>query len=444
MQDCIWDQYDLLQARISEIGQTIATLEAEEGQRLFDYQRYGLFLIRDLRRIRVQEVVDDTKAQLTQEFETSREAAPATYHTSSTSYLGWTSKDKLVYSQQPALNPYETGIPSLCEHIRAIRAPQVLIQYKKHIHQTFPLFVEKVGRIVKPDEHDPGAEAIIQGLQPLLKSCTYELQLQAKKLVRDIVEDAFKDIPGTDGLKDSIKHKIDADWFILSSRALNTVVENRGVISKKTKMKHFANRCNWPADISKLMHPVLKHAHKSYTNKFELLEEALIKTFQQQGSSVFGVIDQTPAKLVTVTRAGGYWKVRFNHLVLPEVRRMVVELGGVMSLIRRPISTAEHNVVNSTSISRIIDALFDNVIRAENMPGSSPNVPHIKMQKAKIEELFLDKDNHIMDQVIKTLISEIILLVGGKIEDHMERIESTFNDCLESIEQNALQPTIFS
>jgi hypothetical protein len=76
--------------------------------------KYKTYLERKRKERKVKERAKDITQELSGKLQgRNSEDTVQTFHISATDYLAWTKRDKIIFRDQPALTPEDTGIPGL-------------------------------------------------------------------------------------------------------------------------------------------------------------------------------------------------------------------------------------------------------------------------------------------------------------------------------------------
>jgi hypothetical protein len=147
-----------------------ATAADEEGEdvKVAQINRYKLYL----QRFKKAQMVKDRAAEISDKLGAtleglSSDGAVDIIHTSTSDYMNWIKSDRIPFSNQPALSPEETGVPTIRKFLFNLPASQNFRDYNSHIDIAVPAFVDKLKRVVTQSDRDAGFRTIADDFDDL-------------------------------------------------------------------------------------------------------------------------------------------------------------------------------------------------------------------------------------------------------------------------------------
>jgi hypothetical protein len=359
---------------------------------------------------------------------------PEVMHTSASNYLIWIKNEKTTFKDQPALSPEETGIPALRRFFFDTRATQNLKDHIRHVETEVPAFVEKLKRVVTQSDRDVGFITIANEIDELrgriLGDMSKLLKWHCLSYSLNSVSKIKKD---STAYKEQVKSIIQKRWTILKSAAFTRLLKSRGTVFKGTsKAKGLENTVNWNSELASILRPGFHRWYTTHSEHLRDLRAALPPCIDRLYYETLDLINKSAANLITVEKVKLKWVPLHRPMqskLLAMVEEMIAEEKRLMN--RATLEEERENIV----IAAITDNIFDDVLlSAPALKVTAPGKPKryvtsiLKFRKARLEEHFLNSEEHFVDRTIQEFKNQLDLKIQGLIDKHIARLHAFFDD----------------
>ncbi|KAF2277958.1 uncharacterized protein EI97DRAFT_488099 [Westerdykella ornata] len=340
-----------------------------------------------------------------------------TFHVSAADYMTWLKSDKLMFMDQPALSPVETGIPSLRQYLFSLPADRNLQDYTAHLFHEVPNIVSKIKRVVNSSERNTGYRDIANDfgrlravlVPQLLDYIKEEFQKQTAKSMVKMHAESRHYINKVD--------KVIGSWLILKGPTLNRILKSSGTIPPGvSKAKGLEKGCNWNEDLAPL----------------QSSGDLLIKAIEFVHQKLREKMEKPTCGVSTTEEAKRQYKP-YELSIRVKALSCVKEIKTKLEYIRRRATMEDGRQTNF--MSSVTEPLFDQVFKAfpqitgwttRNRPKYAE--PRIGFQRKKIHALFLDPKKHFVDRVLKGFEHYVNTLISDILSRYIERIDKDLEE----------------
>lgn len=440
---CAGDGYDhikaqILQAQEGALQASEEDDEAKEGK----YSKYKTYLERCLKVIKIDETAHGLSSILSEDLQKYFQNIPEIHHVSAADYMKWIAKEKILFRDQPALTPEDTGIPALRKFLMSLPADRNLTCYTIHLQTTVPAMIEQIQRVVTPLDRDEGFRAIAEACELVNVQFMKEITSQAKSTIQNLSKQCLSLARQDSGqYKKTMDRQIRKDWISLKGAAFQSVVKSKGLIPKgRSRAQALAEGCNWNMEIAKVLKPGFEDYHIAHTELMGVWKDLVLKIFDGHYQTVRRTINNSAANLNTIEKSKWrwgklmlFWRSKLQGLM----QQLVAEESQFFS---HTVSTVDRE---NKLIALVTDDLYEQVFLATpDLKKSSPGkpkqyvTPRIKFQKDLMEELFLEKD-HIVDRVLSLYNKKLNNCLTKLVEKGLGAINSLFNNYIVWLKEHA-------
>ncbi|ORY15215.1 hypothetical protein BCR34DRAFT_478262 [Clohesyomyces aquaticus] len=429
MSQCSGSCYDPIKARI-HIADDEATQAEEDDDAVKGDQiaKYKMHLERQLKQRKIEERAADISRELAIKLQgREKDDVPSCYHLSAADYMKWIKRDKILFRDQPALSPQMTGIPSLRQFLFALPAQKNLDSYTAHINVVVPALLENVKRVVTECDRDVGFRNLADEFDRVRDKNMKMLDFELKKLLREACDEGLvKWREQCEVCKEQVDGKLKKTWFMLKGPTFNKILKGRGVVLKGTsRARGLEDGCDWNLELAGILAPGFKNWFLVQSEVLKRLRCAIPRALDAIYVKLLGTMNNSAANLGTVEKAKKKWKP-FRDRVQAKISVLVdrIEESQTQLFRRGTMEDANQNSV----ISSITDPLFDDVFAAtpEIRPGNGKYkkyvTPRIQFKKDRMKTLFLEPDNHFVDQVINTFQTTVDKTMEDLVDEHLKDI----------------------
>jgi hypothetical protein len=286
--------------------------------------------------------------------------------------MAWIKKDKVLFRDQPALLPEETGVPGLRQYLFVLPATNNLLSYQKHIYFDVPFFLKKIRRVVDTSERDIGfrtlADAFDKIHPPFISQVlNYTKQHFFKNIVKISMQAMRADSPR---YKEQVNDLVTKHWMELKAQTMNRILKSKGVVPPGTsRAKGLEYGCDWNLQLAKILSPGFKAWCAAQARTMRDIESILVNCFYVFHNNVMATIDQSAAGVSATEKAKSKYK--------PIPQTIKAKLMGIMPAIKSKQeqlllrATMEDGRQNSF-IATITDSMYDDIFKAvPALKGSS-------------------------------------------------------------------------
>src|SRR5690242_3541150 len=177
---------------------------------------------------------------------------PTFFHVSAASYMEWIKKEKIIFTNQPALSPEATGIPALRRLLYHLPAQNNLNDLTTHVNVVIPTFIEKMKRASTQSDRDSGFRTLADEFDEKIRKLQLnDLLKQAKWSFACITFQSLGKVKDDVGAyKAQTKKIIKQDWFFFKGQTWNRVLKARGTIPKgASRAQGLQEGCSWNRDL---------------------------------------------------------------------------------------------------------------------------------------------------------------------------------------------------
>ncbi|RMZ67957.1 Dynamin GTPase domain [Pyrenophora seminiperda CCB06] len=454
LSQCSGGEYDRINEMLQDVEEREVGLdddddddESSKKRRLFEQYRTYLERCRKQRKIlqRADHISTELKSKLQVR---STKDMPQIYHTSASEYMDWIRKPKLGFAVQPSLSPEMTGIPAIRAFLYSLPAQQNLRDYENHIKTVIPAFVEKVKRTVTENDRDGGFRTIADDLDSLRRNFMKRLLSQVKSAFRDASSNSTariqNDIPT---FKEQLEERLAEDWLLLKAGAFNRMVKGRGVVPKgASKAKGLEHGRHWTKEIAEMLTPGLTKWFNTYRTRMVIIDPALHQALNDLHRKTITCINDSSANMVTIEKAKKKWNTVLTRLQT----KLAVMMDSVKKAEKLMYERAtmefgqEHNLIADVT-GELYATIFEAVPEEKPaVPGKNGKMPakryvmsKLKFQKKVMEHLFLDPDNHLVDQILTQLQEEFNEDISQLLDTHFTGMEKMLEEMSENLRAEA-------
>lgn len=448
LSQCSGGEYDRINEMLQEVEDRETSLEDDDDDEDGDnskkrrlIEQYRTYLERSRKQIKIMQRAENISTELKSKLQgRSTKAMPQIFHISASEYMDWIRKAKLSFSNQPALSPEMTGIPAIRSFLYSLPAQQSLRDYESHINVAIPAFIDKIKRTVTDNDRDGGFRTIADDFDSFRKNFTTRLLTQAKSAFRDASNNSIarinSDIPV---FKEQLEENLTTDWLTLRAGAFNRIVKCRGVVPKgASKAKGLEEGCHWTRELAEMLAPGFNKWFNAHTSRMKIVALALHQGLDQLHHKTIISMDGSSANMVTIEKAKRKW-ASFRTKLLAKLMVMVDEVSKVETLMYED-ATMEFGRERNL-IAYVTDDLYAEVFNA--VPEEKPPLPaksgkkkptkryvmsKIKFQKKKMEDLFLNPENHFVDQVFTKFQRKLDDNLNQLLDNHFAGIEKLLEE----------------
>jgi hypothetical protein len=444
LSQCEGEEYDNIKQFLQQVEDQEAELDddddsneedphAKKRGQLNKYKSY-------LERTRKQRFISTRASTISNALATSlqgrsAQSNPQVVHASAAKYMDWIRKPRFTYSNQPDLPVDMTGVPAIRKFLFSLPAHQNMEDYSRHVNFVLPAFVEKIKRTVSETNRDGGFGTIADEFDRLGKAFLARMLDQVKSSFQAVSNRSILKLTKDSTPKAQVSALLVKEWLVHPAGAFNRILKNRGTIPKgASKAKSLINGTNWNMDLAIRLSSSFHLWYNTYSENMKPMGPALHIALKQLHDKTDVMIGDCAANLVTVDKAKRKW-APFN-------RKLQVKLMGLMDEItktqQRTLEWATMKYdCNNNAISEVTDDIFDEVFDATpalNPPNPKRKrqakyvEPRIKFQKKKLENMFLQPENHFVDRVIERMQSQFDKHIQNTLDKHFAGIEKLFED----------------
>ncbi|KAF2126021.1 hypothetical protein P153DRAFT_408019 [Dothidotthia symphoricarpi CBS 119687] len=449
---CGGGEYD----RIREMVQRVEEQETDEDEdddsnsavKRETIARYKTYQDRCIKQRKISERAKHITAELASKLQgRSLNDLPEVFHASASDYMESIKKAKIGFMNQPALSPSMTGVPAIRKFLMSLPAEQNLKDYERHINIIVPAFIEKIKRTVSDTDRDGGFRTIADEFDSIRRGFMTRLLAQAKSSFQYQSDLSLgrieKDIPT---FKEQVEEKVTEDWFRHKGAAFTRILKCRGEVLKgASKAKGLDEGCNWNKELAKVLSPGFTKWSKTHSLGMKKMASSLRKALDQLHDKTNVMMNDSSANLVTVDKAKRKW----NPLRHQIQAKLMILMDEVDKLEKKTLewATMEFGRENNL-IAQITDDIYVDVFQSEPELKPPPVAgkkkqykryvtPKIGFQKKRMEELFLDPKNHLVDRLLKHFQSEFDTIMRSLLEQHFASIEKLLEEFSTSIRSEA-------
>jgi hypothetical protein len=307
MAQCSGGVYDNFKRIISDTEDQAAMAEEEGNGQEVVLSKYKDYLARCKKAYKIAERSRDITATMATKLQgRGTEGMPAFFHISAASYMNWIKKEKIIFSNQPALSPSATGIPELRQFLYHLPTKNNLADVTAHVHIVVPTFIEKLKRAAIQSDRDAGFRTLadefdqqVRGLRlnDLLSQAKFSFKFISLGCITKIRADMT-------AYKTQIKKTIKQEWFFFKGQTWNRVLKARGMIPKgASKAQGLKDGCNWNEDLAKVMAPGFRRCVEAHIGAMKNMASSLIEAVTLIHQAFVSIMDNSAANLLIVDRA---------------------------------------------------------------------------------------------------------------------------------------------
>jgi hypothetical protein len=433
---CEGEEHDKIRQLLKETKDQEADLD-EDADEYFKkrdlLQKYKAYLERTQKQLKVSDRANEITNDLSNTLQDdAMEGSLEIIHASAYEYMEWIGNEKIRFLDQPSLPVNMTGVPAIRRFLLNLPAKQNMQDYERHLNVALPAFIEKIKRTVSDTERDGGFRTIADEFDRLRKGFLIRLLAQAKSSFQgSSIASISKIIQNVPTMKEQVEELLSEDWLLHKSGAFNRILRDHGTVLKgASKAKGLEEGSNWNKDLASILSPGLHLWSQSYKAHMVPMMPALHKALNQLHRKTDIMIGECAANLVTVERARKKW-----GLLRMNLKAKLMALMDDIEKTRQQAlewSTLEFDC-KINLISKITDDIFETVSTSEPaLKPANPNKkkqtkqyvePKLKYKKKKLEQSFLQPDNHFVNRAIQELQSRFDKTINKKLEKHFAGIE---------------------
>jgi hypothetical protein len=449
---CSGGIYDMIKLLVDKADED-ATIADEEGDdaKVAQIGRYKQYLQRQMKAQMISDRAKDISDKLGATLKGfSSDGAVDIIHTSTADYMNWIKSDKIGFSNQPALSPEETGVPSIRRFLFNLPASQNLRDRINHIDVVVPAFVDKLKRVVTQSDRDAGFRTIADDFDDLRSrfirdtvALTKWHYLKYLKLSMNMVKRDVKPY------KEAVKTRIQKHWLLLRSPAFTRLLKARGTVPQGTsKARGLEKTVNWNAELAAILRPGFQNWFIMDSEHLKLLKDALPMQLDRLYHETVSLMNRSQANLITVEKAKLKWRP-FRHSIQAKVMAMMEEMIAEERRFLHRVTLKDERENNL--IAALTDNIYDDVcVSAPALkvtptpPGKAKRyvTPVFKFRKDRLETHFLHEEAHFVDRLIKLFEEQVQAKMFGLIDKHFTKLSAMFADFSKLLRDHA--PVDFS
>ena len=383
---------------------------------------------------RVESITNDFAAKL--QGRTTGEL-PQIFHTSASEYMEWIKPARINFKDQPSLPVEMTGIPAIRHFLFSLPAEQNLKDYEEHTYNNLPAFVDRIERTVTESDRNGGFISISDDFNGVRKPYMTKTLSSAKAKFQAASDASIAMItPDLPILKETVQDLVQEDWFDLKAAAFNRILKNRGTVPKGvSKARGLEEGANWNKDLANLFAPAFHKWSKAHKEHVRHMLPSLAYAFNAFYFKIIRVMNNSAANVPTVEKAKFKWEP-LNRKMRAKIEGLMDEVGQCQS---RMLEWATMEFEKQTSlVSEVTDNIYIEVYNT--VPALKPVnpkakkqyrqyvEPKLKFQKKKLGEMFLQSDNHFVEQAINHFQSEFDKKMRHILDKHFSGIEKLLDD----------------
>jgi len=423
-------------------NEAAAADEQGDDETVMLMSRYKQYVERRLKLAKIRERAQDISVDLAAKLGGRTDSDHVgVFHISAADYMSWIKSPKIMFKDQPALQPNDTGIPGLRQFLFNLPAQQNLNDVDTHIRAGVPAFVEKVRRVSTQSDRDAGFRAIADEFDklrgPLLADLVNQAKAVAKKVFKESIVKVRVDVKGYKKEVDSVLVK---RWSVIPTQTFKVVLRSRGLVRPgASKSVFLKNGCDWNKHLATTLAPGFRNWCLTYNEQTHPLKKALRDSIDVIYQKAMMEIDDSAANILIIERAKSkLQKIRAKLGLKMKALMEEVEKTAKSSLYW---ATMEDECSNSL-VSCITDGIFDQVFNARpplhqpKRAGTTTKqkyaTPVGKFQKDLLAELIITPGDHFVDRTIEYFEQEVVTNMNRVIDKHFGEI-STLMDHFSNI-----------
>jgi hypothetical protein len=389
---------------------------------------YKLYLERHLKVQKVEDRAVDITAHLSTKFPSqSREDNPEVFHASASNYMDWIKRPKLKYTDQPALSPGLTGIPSIRQFLRALPASNNLRDYTRHVNVRIPGFIEKMKRTVADSDRDTGFRDLADEFDVIRTEFIKMLESEMKVAFENLSKNGIAKVRlDADSFKQQVNRNLKNQWLTLPALVFKKIVACKGVIVKgSSKSKALQSGCNWNHEIADIMAPGFNKWLLFHSRNMKDMAPALSRALIQAHDRTMKMMEDSSANLVVVEKAKKKWS-DFHPKMQAKVSTLMKDIDKLEKKLNvwATMQDGRENNLITKVMERIYDAVFaaspaTKVITGGKHKGKTRYVkPRIAFQKDYLAKLVMNSGTHLVDDLIDQFQRSFDKYMGRLIDNH--------------------------
>ncbi|KAI4912024.1 hypothetical protein J4E90_006844 [Alternaria incomplexa] len=448
LNQCTGLLYDELKRLMQEADNEAAAADEQgDDETVMLMSRYKQYVERRLKlakiRERAQDISVDLAAKLGGRTDSDRVGV---FHISAADYMSWIKSPKIMFKDQPALQPNDTGIPGLRQFLFNLPAQQNLNDVDTHIRAGVPAFVEKVRRVSTQSDRDAGFRTIADEFDklrgPLLADLVNQAKAVAKKVFKESIVKVRVDVKGYKKEVDSVLVK---RWSVIPTQTFKVVLRSRGLVRPgASKSVFLKNGCDWNKHLATTLAPGFRNWCLTYNEQTQPLKKALRDSIDIIYQKAMMEIDDSAANILIIERAKSkLQKIRAKLGLKMKALMEEVEKTAKSSLYW---ATMEDECSNSL-VSCITDGIFDQVFNARpplhqpKRAGTTTKqkyaTPVGKFQKDLLAELMITPGDHFVDRTIEYFEQEVVTNMNRVIDKHFGEISTLMDHFSNTLREQA-------
>ncbi|KAF2007389.1 hypothetical protein P154DRAFT_614772 [Amniculicola lignicola CBS 123094] len=271
---------------------------AEQVEALQFYQEY---LVRTAQCAFIQQRATNLEEEMKYKYKEHDKDPIKVFSISASMYIDWMKKRQ---KERPLLTPEMTGIPKLRRFLLGLSAEDNLENYRHHVANRLPAFLNTIRRIIDQDKKDDAYSII----RPKFRHLVESLEVQSKAVFQDFLEKGLLRlwaVPSLKAKRTETVASIVQNWGEGTRwNTYNKFLRERGIVKKSMSTKYCGKGANWNSEISEDIAPDLIQWKRKMKQTVRLVAQNLNSLTCAISDEVFKVINDstlsTPLKAVAV------------------------------------------------------------------------------------------------------------------------------------------------
>ncbi|KAF2638562.1 hypothetical protein P280DRAFT_499892 [Massarina eburnea CBS 473.64] len=443
LEQCNGNPYDQIKdlIRVADEQERISEEEDEILARV-NVSKYKLYLNRLLEKQKIEDRKKEIDNQLAVKLQgRSSNGTPEVFHASAFYYMQLIKRDKIMFSEQPAL-----------KYLFSLPAEKNLKDYVFHINILIPSFIEKIARTTKDSDRDAGFRDLADEFDEYREDFMQNLLSQSKDAFDDISDKSTERLrTESKAYKCQVERIVKKQWFQMKGPTFKKLLNMKGVILKGvSKAQGLENGCNWNKQLSDVMASGFRRWYMKHFTSMKDMRPALSQALDQAHLNTIGKIESSSANLVVVEKAKKKW-ADFRPRMEAKLKVFMTKIDKLEKYFLC-MATMEDGRENNL-MSKVTDSIYDAVASAspatrtittgKNKGKQVCVSARFPFQKEYMMKLVLNEENHLVDAVIKRFQGQFDRRMHSLLKEHFQDINDlmkNFSDWLR--EQSPIDYTI--
>ncbi|KAF2751527.1 hypothetical protein M011DRAFT_523486 [Sporormia fimetaria CBS 119925] len=369
------------------------------------------------------------------------------FHVSAVSYMSWLKKEKIMFRDQPALSPHDTGIPGLREYLFSLRADLNLDECARHVFWNVPYYIDKLRRASNNDERDVGFRDLADTFDKLREEFIPKMMVHLKATYTRHLNKALQKMASDFSFyKGQVNTMVEKVWVELKAPGFSKVLKSNGAVKAgNSRAKGLENGCDWNMDLVNIFTPAFKKWDNFQSKALLDFDIRLREGFDTFHLNLMDLMDHSASTVHTAEKA----KSRYT-LVRQGVQ---AGLGGLIQKMSTKHGLLLRHAIQDDGrknglMASLTDPIFDEVFKAlpkvkrNNGKRDIYETPKIRFQKNKLKTIFTDDNYHFADREysadLRSLSPHLYVVTqeGMEIRSKLQTLLPQLEEIAESMRQD--------